>query len=67
MRVVNWKRDLGDPQTPGRFYVDQVGSVRIKQNDIDRAKQLGGSPDVELIEEPGMGDAKYLVGLFLPS
>ena len=39
----------------------------IKQYDIDRAKRLSGSPDVELIEEPGMGDAKYLVGLFLPS
>lgn len=66
-RVVSWHRDLGDPDAPGTVFIQGVGEVNVRQENIDNARELGGQPDVELIEvtsHDSTAAAEYIVGLF---
>jgi hypothetical protein len=48
--------------------VPNIGDVEVTETDIERARQIGGNPQVELCEATTFGCAvrKYVLGLFTP-
>ena len=65
--LINWI-DLGNPTEPGKYLVRGVGEVVVKQEDIDEAARLGGTPQVEIHESTTFGHnvKQFVIGLFIP-
>ncbi len=52
----------------GTKRVADIGDVEVTESDVERAKQIGGNPQVELCDATTFGCIvrKYALGLFTP-
>jgi hypothetical protein len=66
--VINWK-DLGSPTEPGKYTVKGYGEVSVTQEEIDQAAELGGSPDVEIVETTTFGNKlkQFIISNLIPA
>jgi hypothetical protein len=66
---VHWKRDLGNPTSPGKYPIrGVVGEVIVEQDDIEQAAKLNGNVYVEIAEATAFGEAvpQFRLGQFIP-
>ncbi|MGB9177603.1 MAG: hypothetical protein WCB68_00025 [Pyrinomonadaceae bacterium] len=64
---IQWT-DLGNPTQPGTYMVKGIGEIIVKQEDIDEAARLGGTPQVEIDDVTTFGHSvrQFAIGLFIP-